>query len=69
MNVQDPKPPREELEKLALDCPSSSVGDVTVHGASYETSNKACLCLLCQNDTLEAEDNHILQQLDPSPGT
>ena len=61
MNLQDPEPPREELEKLTLDCPSSSAGDVTVRSASYETSNKAWLCLLYQNDALEAENNHILQ--------
>ena len=47
MNIQDPEPPREELKKLMLDSPTSSLGDVTVHDATYETSDEACLCLLC----------------------
>ena len=67
--MQDPEPPWEELEKLALNCPTPSAGDVTVPNVSYETSSEACLCLLCQNDALEAENNHILQQLEQRSDT
>lgn len=68
MCVQDPEPPQEEFEKLALNCPTPSAGDVTVPNASFETNNEARLCLLCQNDLLKAENNHLCQQLEQSWG-
>lgn len=46
MNVQDLEPPREELEKLTLDRPTSPLQDATVPDATYETSDEARLCLL-----------------------
>jgi hypothetical protein len=59
MNMQDPEPPQEELEKLALDCPNSSARNVVVLDASYEMRDEAHLHLLCQNDTLEVENKHL----------
>jgi hypothetical protein len=47
MNVQDPEPPREELEKLELSSPTLLLGYVTIPDATYKTSDEACLCLLC----------------------
>ena len=69
MNARDLEPPREELKKLELGSPTPPLGDVTIPDATYETSDKACLHLLCQNDDLEAENNHLPQQLDKSPNT
>jgi hypothetical protein len=59
MNLQDPEPPREALESLRL----------KAQNASYETSDEARLCLLRLNDNLEAENNHLRQQLSQSPDT
>jgi hypothetical protein len=39
---------------------------MTILDASYETSGEARLCLLCQNDVLEAENNHLRRQLKQS---
>ena len=69
MSVQDPEPPREELEQLVLGCPTPSSRDVTIPDATCETSHEARLCFLHQNDDLDAENNHIRQQLDQSPNT
>ena len=69
MNLQDPELPQEALEKLALDSVAPPSGDVTVSDALYETSDEARLCLLCQNDDLKAENNHLRQQLNQSPNT
>jgi hypothetical protein len=63
MSLQDPEPPREALEKLALDSVAPPSRDVTISDASYETSDEACLRLLHQNDDLEAENHHLRQQL------
>ena len=43
MNIQDPEPPQEELEKLALGCPTPLSGDATIPDVTYETSDEACL--------------------------
>lgn len=59
MNIQDPEPPWEELEKLTLGYPTPLLGDVTIYDISYDTSDEACLCLLRQNDDLEAENYHL----------
>ena len=69
MNVQDPKPPQKELEKLELGSPTPPSGDVTIPEATYETSDEARLRLLRQNDDLEEENNHLRQKLDKSPKT
>ena len=61
MNLQDPEPPWEALEKLTLESVALPLGDVTILDAPYETSNKAHLHLLHQNDNLEAENNHLRQ--------
>jgi hypothetical protein len=54
MNLQDPEPPREALEKLALESVAPPSRDVTVSDAPYETSDEARQCLLRHNDDLEA---------------
>jgi hypothetical protein len=59
MNLQDPEPPWEALEKLALESATPPSRDVTISDAPYETSDEAHLCLLCQNDYLEAKNNHL----------
>jgi hypothetical protein len=69
MNLQDPEPPREALEKLALESATPPSGDITISDAPYETNDEACLCLLRQIDDLEAENNHLRQQLSQSPDT
>ena len=69
MSVQDPKPPQEELEKLALDCPTPLANDAPTPDASYETSHEAHLRLLCQKDMLEAENNCLCQKLEQPSGT
>jgi hypothetical protein len=69
MNLQDPKPPREALEKLVLESATLMSGDITVLDTLYETSNEACLRLLHQNDDLEAENKHLHQKLNQSPNT
>jgi hypothetical protein len=56
MNLQDPKPPREALEKLALESATLPLGYITILDALYETRNEAHLCLLHQNDDLEVEN-------------
>jgi hypothetical protein len=61
MNLQDPEPPRKVLKKLALESATPPSGDVTISDAPYETSDEAHLCLLRQNDDLEAENNHLCQ--------
>lgn len=61
MNVQDPKPPREELEKFTLGYPTPLPGDATISDATYKTSDEAHLCLLLQNDDLKEENNHLHQ--------
>jgi hypothetical protein len=63
MNLQDPEPPQEALEKLTLDSAAPLSEDVTVSNTLYETSDKACFHLLHQNDDLEAENNHLRQHL------
>ena len=65
MNIQDLEPPQEGLEKLELGSPTPLSGDVAIPNTTYETSDEACLRLLCQNDDLEAENYHLHQ----SPNT
>ena len=43
MNIQDPEPLQEELEKLTLGCPTPLSGDATIPDVTYETSDEACL--------------------------
>jgi len=43
MSVQDPEPPWEKLEKLALYCPTPLADDAPALDASYETSHEARL--------------------------
>ena len=62
MNLHDPKPPQEALEKLALESTTSPSGDVTVLDAPYKTSDEARL-RLHQNDDLKARNNHLRQKL------
>ena len=69
MNLQDPEPPREALEKLVLESATPPSGDVIVSDAPYKTSNEARLCLLPQNDDLKAKNNHLHQKLNQSPDT
>ena len=47
MSIQDPEQPQEELEKLALNCPTPIAGDVTIPNAPYETRGEARQRLLC----------------------
>lgn len=61
MNLQGPEPPQEALEKLTLDSATPPSGDVTIPDATYDTSDEARLHLLCQNDDLDAENNHLCQ--------
>jgi len=63
MNLQDPEPPREALEKLMLESATPSSGDITISDAPYETSDEARLRLLRQNDDLKEENNHLCQKL------
>jgi hypothetical protein len=58
MNLHDPEPAREALEKLTLESATLPSGDTTVSDTPYETSNEVRLRLLHQNDNLEA-DNHL----------
>jgi hypothetical protein len=69
MDLQDPEPPRKVLKKLALESATPPSGDVTISDTPYKTSDEAHLCLLRQNDDLEAEYNHLCQQLNHSPNT
>ena len=46
MNLQDPEPPREALEKLALESTTPPSRDATISDAPYETSDEAHLRLL-----------------------
>ena len=52
MNLQDPEPPQEALEKLTLKSATPPLGDVTVSDAPYETNDEVRPCLLRQNDDL-----------------
>jgi hypothetical protein len=63
MNLQDPEPPQEALEKLTLESATPPSGDITILDALYKTSNEARLRLLYQNDDLEAENKHLHQKL------
>ena len=69
MNLQDPEPPQEALEKLALESTTPPSGDITMSDSTYETSDEARLCLLRQNNDLKAENNHLRQQLKQPPNT
>ena len=61
MNLQDPEPPQEALEKLALESTTMPSRDATISDAPYETSDEARLRLLHHNNDIEAENNHLLQ--------
>ena len=63
MNLQDPEPPWEALEKLVLKSATLLLGDVTISNTPYKTSDEARLCLLRQNDDLKEENNHLCQKL------
>jgi hypothetical protein len=54
MNLQDLEPPWKALEKLTLESATPPSRD-----APYETSDEARMCLLRQNDDLEAENIHL----------
>jgi len=69
MNLQDPEQPQEALEKLTLESTALPSGDITILDASYKTSDEERQRLLRQNDDLEAENNHLRQQLNQSPNT
>ena len=69
MNLQDPEPPWEALEKLTLESATPPSGDINISDAQYETSDEGRLRLLHQNDDLKAENNHLRQQLNQSPDT
>ena len=46
MNLQDPEPPWEALEKLMLKSATPPSGDITVTDAPYETNDEVHLHLL-----------------------
>ena len=69
MNLQDPEPPWEALEKLTLESATPPSGDINISDAQYETSDEGRLRLLHQNDDLRAENNRLRQQLNKSPTT
>ena len=63
MNLQDPEPPQEALEKLTLESATPLSRDATISDTPYETSDEARLRLLRQNDDLKEENNHLCQKL------
>jgi len=69
MNLQDPEPPWEALEKLTLESATPPSGDINISDAQYETSDEGRLRLRHQNDDLRAENNRLRQQLNKSPAT